>query len=132
LAISGTFDVTPLSTSLGATPDEHPEDVRDSNKERVIGLARIRCRRGAWTQGDRSLMWEPPGVDGADRAGLVRYVDSRRAPRCRPSRGPELCRERWTRRGGGLFNYSAGKLLKGHKIQKDVSIDKPHLRCGLQ
>jgi hypothetical protein len=32
----------------------------------------------------------------------------------------------------GLFNYAAGKLLKGHKVQKAVSIDKPQLRCGLQ
>jgi hypothetical protein len=56
LAISGTFDVTPPLTSLGAGPGEHPEADKDRTKDRAIGLARIRCRRGARTQGDRSLM----------------------------------------------------------------------------
>jgi hypothetical protein len=57
LAISGTFDVTPSSTSLEVGPGEHPEAVRDRTKHRAIRLARIRCKRGAQTKGDRSLMW---------------------------------------------------------------------------
>jgi hypothetical protein len=74
LAISGTFDVTPTLTSLWAGTGEHPEDVRNRTKDNAIGMARIRCSRGARTQGDRSLMWEPPEIYGGVGADLVMSI----------------------------------------------------------
>jgi hypothetical protein len=121
LAISGTFDVTPPSTSLGAGPGEHPEDVRDRIKDRAIGLARIRCRRGARTQGDRSLMWEPPGIYGGDGADLVTSttrehvllvgaIESRD-----PARARQLQSEQITRAGERMIAAMRVHSLEGDK-----------------
>ena len=97
LAISGTFDVTPLIDLAQVGPGEHPEAVRDRTKDRAIRLARIRCRRGARTKGGRSLMWKPPGVDGADGARIVTW-NSRCAAGIKWAAGHKFVGERWESR----------------------------------
>jgi hypothetical protein len=98
LAISGTFDVVPPPSWLGAGLGEHPEVVSARVKDRASAAARIRGGRGARTQGGRSLMREPPGVNGVDGADLVRRFEARGSG-SRPGRGPEVIRERRARRG---------------------------------